>query len=269
MRERRTMLLLAVVLLIAASAHGQNNGGSSAQVEASGKLPVYDVVSIKPNKTGSGSSSSHTTVDRFSATNISLVQLLRRAYDIREDLISGVPGPIASARFDIEAKIVDRDPDALKRPNGRQTGQMLLPVLAERFQLKAHTETKILPVYELVVASTGPKLTTTAGGGKEGSGTNVNGNGKETTLKATDIPMASLADTLSGQVNRTVIDKTGLAGHYDLGLNWASDEINDAQANAGPSIFTALQEQLGLKLQPAKGPVVTLVVDHVEMPSEN
>ncbi len=265
--------MLAGVLLIAAGAHGQNNGGQSgasgsgAQVDASARLPVYDVVSIKPNKSGSGSTSSHTTLDRYSATNVSLFQLLRRAYDIREDLISGVTGPIASARFDIEAKVVDHDPDAVKKPNGRQTGRMLLPVLVERFQLKAHTETRILPVYELVVVQGSPKFKPVSSGGN--SGTSINGNGKETTLKATDIPMASLADTLSGQVNRTVIDRTGLAEHYDVALNWASDEINDAQANAGPSIFTALQEQLGLKLQPAKGLVVTLVVDHVEMPSEN
>jgi uncharacterized protein (TIGR03435 family) len=237
-------------------------------VDAGAKLPVYDVVSIKLNKSGSGSSSTHTTPGRFSATNVSVAQLLRRAYDVREDLISGLTGPMASARFDVEAKVVDRDPEALKKLSGRQYGQMLLPFLAERFGLKVHTETKTLPVYELVVGQGGPKFKASSSGSTEG-GTNVNGDSKGTVLKATNVSMASLAETLSGQVNRTVIDKTGLAGNFDVGLNWAPDEIDDARTDAGPSIFTALQEQLGLKMQSGKGPVETLVVDHVEMPSEN
>jgi uncharacterized protein (TIGR03435 family) len=81
--------------------------------------------------------------------------------------------------------------------------------------------------------------------------------------------MASFASSLENAVHRTVIDKTGLAGSYDFVLTWAPDDHPDTQDDSAPSIFTALPEQLGLKLQPAKGPVVTLVVDHVEMPSEN
>ena len=88
-------------------------------------------------------------------------------------------------------------------------------------------------------------------------------------LTAHDIPMASLASTLEGQVHRTVIDKTGLTGSYDFTLKWSPDDGSTAQTDAAPYIFTALQEQLGLKLQPAKGPVETLIVDHAEMPSEN
>ncbi len=279
MRDRMTyrvdgvkrLLVLAVVIAIwAAGAVGQANaqGGSAAPADSGTvKLPAYDVVSIKVNKSGSGSVNINSNDNRYSASNVSLKDLLENAYGIKKDLISGVTGPAASARFDVEAKIVDRDPDAVKKLTGRQYGQMLLPFLVERFQLKAHTETKTLPVFELVVIKDGPKFKQSEDD-THGSGTSIHGehNGKE--LTAHNLSMTSLASSLTNEVHRTVIDKTGLAGKYDLGLKWSTDD-GTAQADSAPEIFTALQEQLGLKLQPGKGPVETLVVDSVEMPSEN
>ena len=137
----------------------------------------------------------------------------------------------------------------------------------ERFQLKAHTEIKTLPVYELVVIKDGPKFKQSEDD-THGSGTSIHGdhNGKE--LTAHNLSITSLASSLTNEVHRTVIDKTGLAGKYDLGMKWSADD-GTAQADSLPSIFTALPEQLGLKLQAGKGPVETLVVDSVEMPSEN
>jgi uncharacterized protein (TIGR03435 family) len=131
--------------------------------------------------------------------------------------------------------------------------------------LKAHTETKILPVYELVVIKGGPKFKQSAGDSTGSRGTSIHNR----ELTAHDIPMRSFASTLEGQVHRTVIDKTGLEGSYDLTLKWSPDDATSTQTDSAPIIFTALQEQLGLKLQAAKGPVETLVVDHAEMPSEN
>jgi uncharacterized protein (TIGR03435 family) len=274
MRERMTyqldggrrLLVLAVAIAFgipgAAGQAPQGRSGSPSE-SVSAKLPTYDVVSIKLNKSGSGSTDIDTNDNRYSAKNVSLKDLLENAYGIKKDLISGVTGPIESARFDIEAKIVDRDPDALKKLTGKQYGQMLLPFLVERFKLKAHTETKILPVFELVVIKDGPKFKQSEDATR-GSGTSIHGdhNGKE--LTAHNISMTSLASSLTNEVHRTTIDKTDLAGNYDLGMKWSADE-----SDLGPSIFTALQEQLGLKLQSAKGPVETLVVDSVEMPSEN
>jgi len=263
--------VLAVAIAIGApSAVAQANaqGGSAASAEgATVKLPAYDVVSIKLNKSGSGSVNINSDDNRYAASNVSLKDLLENAYGIKKDLISGVTGPVASARFDIEAKIVDRDPDALKKLTGKQDGEMLLPFLVERFQLKAHTEIKTLPVYELVVIKDGPKFKQSEDD-THGSGTSIHGdhNGKE--LTAHNLSMTSLASSLTNEVHRTVIDKTGLAGKYDLGMKWSADD-GTAQADSLPSIFTALPEQLGLKLQSAKGPVETLVVDSVEMPSEN
>jgi uncharacterized protein (TIGR03435 family) len=267
--NRKLWLLAAAISIALPSALGQANaaqGASAAQAEnTTPKLPAYDVVSIKLNKSGSGSLDIETSSHTYSATNISLKKLLENAYDIKEDLISGVSGPVASARFDIEAKIVEPDPDALKKLSARQQGAMLLPFLVERFQLKTHTEIKTLPVYELIVIKGGPKFKQSAGDSTGNRGTSIHNR----ELTAHDIPMTSLARTLEGQLHRTVIDKTGLTGSYDLALRWAPDDGSDTQTDSAPSIVTGLQEQLGLKLQSTKGPVETLVVDHAEMPSEN
>ncbi len=239
--------------------------GSAATV-----VPAYDVMTIRPNKTSSGSVDIDTDDDRYSATNVSLKQLLENAYDIKQDLISGIPGPLDSVRFDIEAKISEPDHDALKKLTPEQERQQILPLLTERFQLKVHTETKTLPVYELVLITGGPKFKPSADQTKTGGGSmSVHGGRTLTSLTAHDIPMTSLAKTLAGAVHRTIIDKTGLKGNFDLSLQWSNDENPDSGAEQAPSIFTAIQEQLGLKLQPAKGPVDTLVVDHAAMPSEN
>jgi uncharacterized protein (TIGR03435 family) len=262
------LMLLAAMWVAVPAVPCQVASGNSVQADAAvPKLPAYDVVSIRLNKSGSGSTDVESNDNRYFAKNVSLKDLLENAYGIKKDLISGVTGPIASARFDVEAKIVDRDPDALKKLTGRQYGQMLLPFLVERFQLKAHTETKTLPVYELVVIKDGPKFKQSEDD-MHGSGTSVHGghDGKE--LTAHNLSMTSLASSLTNEVHRTVIDKTGLTGKYDLGMKWSADD-GTAAADSVPSIFTALPEQLGLKLQAGKGPVETLVVDSVEMPSEN
>jgi uncharacterized protein (TIGR03435 family) len=249
---------------------GWGQGNAPVPVDgAAVKLPVYDVVSIKLNKTGSDSVSIHTTNDRYSGTNVSVKGLLQDAYDIKEDLISGVPGPVDSARFDVEAKIVEPDPAVVKKLTGPQRRAMVLPFLVERFQLKAHTEVKVLPVYELVVVQGGPKFKPPADDKKHGQHMSISSNNGSREMNAEGVPMKDLASTLTNQVHRTVIDKTGLVGSYDLAMKWSSEDDVEAEAAAVPGIFTALPEQLGLKLQPAKGPVDTLVVDHVEMPSEN
>lgn len=237
---------------------------------AAAPVPTYDVMAIKPNNSASNNVDINTDNDRFSATNVTLKQLLGDAYDIRQDLISGLSGPIETARFDIEARIVDPDPAALKRMTPEQERTMLLPLLMERFQLKVHTETKTLLVYELVVLPGGPKFKPSVTQTDRGGGsTSINGGRTSVKLTAHDLPMGTLAKKLSGEVRRTVIDKTGLAGNFDLKMQWSTDNNPDSGAEVLPDIFTAIQEQLGLKLKPAKGPVETLVVDQVEMPSEN
>ena len=283
----RGFVFLSALLVVAAPGmFGQTNAGQNGTVSQAtspeAKVPAFDVVSIKPNKSGSGNVSTNTSSDSFSATNVSVKMLLEDAYGIKQDLIYGVPGWANSDRFDIKAKIVEPDFAALKKLTVKQRRTMLQTLLADRFQLKVHTETKTLPIYELVVVKDGPKFKTSAPeGSPEDKSPNGVGRGammvQNTELTGHSIPLAPLVDTLANQLHRTVIDKTGLTGEYDLLLKWtgddaadtADDESDASPDSSTPSIFTALQEQLGLKLQSSQGPVDTLVVDHVEMPSEN
>jgi uncharacterized protein (TIGR03435 family) len=148
---------------------------------------------------------------------------------------------------------------------------MVRMLLADRFKLVTHTETRELPIYALVAAKGGAKL-----GELKSSGSTVNhGHGHIEVLG--DNSLALLAEELSKEVGRPVVDRTGVAGRYDLTLKWTPDERvssvpigSDAAAlDSGPSLLTALREQVGLKLDAQKGPVAVLVIDHVERPSEN
>lgn len=267
MTKLRLVSLLLTPVVALPLVRAQTAGTQPAAITEA-RQPVYDVFTVKPNKSGSGSSGMHIVNDSLTATNVTLRQLLQQAFSIRQDLIFDVPSAIDSARFDIQAKVVEPDLDAIRKLSNKQMGAMLLPLLVECFHLETHPETRTLPVYELVVLPGGPKFKPTASDA-HGPDTSVNGRNDHTDLTARNLSMALFAGILSDQVQRTVIDKTGLAGNYDLSLQWSREDSRDANVDTAPSIFTALPEQLGLKLQPAKGPVETLVVDHVEMPSEN
>jgi uncharacterized protein (TIGR03435 family) len=157
---------------------------------------------------------------------------------------------------------------------------MLLPMLADRFHVKAHTEVKTLSVFNLVLTKDGPKFKKNPPPpvdpdnprkAEEGRG-NITINNND--LTATAVPLSSIAEMLAGQLSHTVIDKTGLVGDYDFKLRWTPEEQANNTADNGstdhpPDLFTALQEQLGLKLESTKGPVTTLVIDHVEQPTPN
>jgi len=154
--------------------------------------------------------------------------------------------------------------------------------LADRFKLTLHTETKDLPVFALVVAKGGPKIheaksgDTYASGVKNARGEAIGphmammrlGGGR---IEAQGLPMDSLVNGLAQQLGRKVLDKTGLKGNYDYTLEWTPDSghAEGTEDSSGPSIFTAIQEQLGLKLESRTAPVEILVIDHVEMPSPN
>jgi uncharacterized protein (TIGR03435 family) len=256
------------------------------------KLPTFDVVSVKLNKSGDGRMRTMFKPDGYSATNVSLKLLIQMAYGIRQDLISGGPDWVESEGYDFDAKVAGADLEEWKKLTPKQRGSMLQSVLQDRFKLKVHTETKQLPVFELVVAKGGPKLKeatpgdTYANGIKGPDGVSRGGMMRMGRGQVTGqaLPMTSVVNMLAQQLHRTVIDKTGLTGKYDLELNWTPEEgegmgppppaggpqhADPSSDSSGPSIFTAVQEQLGLKLQSAKGPVETLVIDNVEKPSEN
>jgi uncharacterized protein (TIGR03435 family) len=244
---------------------------------AAGAAPLaFDAVVIKPDKSGSGSTRISSRDASFQATNVSLKDLLINAYPVREArLIYGLPAWAESAHFDITAKVVDPDKTVYDNLTREQRKAMLALVLEDRFHLKVHVETKTLPVYEMVVVKDGPKFQESVPPATDpdkpkpgfGPGSVNTGRGEYT---ANTVPLSSLTFYLSYALDRTVIDKTGLAGKYSLHLKFTPDDApQPLPDDAPPPLFTALQEQLGLKLQPSKGPVETLVVDHVEPPTEN
>ena len=250
------------------------------------KVPDYDVVSVKPNKSDNHMIRMANTPDGLSMSNVTLKMLISNAYGIRADLISGAPGWVDSDHFDFDAKVAGADVDTYKKLNREQKRAMLTAALTERFKLKVHTETKIVPVYELTVAKGGPKLkesapvetkkddapasgasgTPSIGAAKRMSSFSIGGGH----FQFAGAPISALAAQLSSVERRSVIDKTGLTGSYDIDLKWTPDDAPaGGDADTGPSIFTALQEQLGLKLAPGKVPVLTVVVDRVQKPEAN
>jgi uncharacterized protein (TIGR03435 family) len=148
--------------------------------------------------------------------------------------------------------------------------QMVQALLVDRFQLKTHQETRQLPVYALVVANpkSGPKFKPS-----EANGTTIDTGRSRIHVQGSDHTVTLLARELAQSLDRIVLDKTGIDGRYDLTLRWTPDDAaatNSTPApDAPPDIFTAIQEQLGLKLEPTKGPVPILVIDSGAMPSEN
>jgi uncharacterized protein (TIGR03435 family) len=264
--------LTTAIFLFAVAAHAQiEHKGPAANIALAASLTPYDVVSVKqvPLNTSGGDIYSSTQIGThdFAVSNVPLKQVIELAYDVKGDQIIGFTGPVSSARFDIEAKIVAADGGVPPKLSGQQIAAMIIPLLADRFHLAAHIESKMLPVYELVVARGGTKFqlsqTEAPGGGGWGKG----GTFRSLNLKGGS--MADLAAMLPDQVHRNVIDKTGLVGRADITLKWSDDVAAQQGSSDVVSIFTAVEEQLGLKLMPSKGPVDTLVIDHIEMPSPN
>lgn len=252
-------------------------GTTEAPAASPRKLPGYDVVTIRPNKQGPGGTSVSTNNNVFSATNVSLAGLLDDAYDLRPGMLSGEPGWADSARFDVRAKILEISAEELDKLTEEDMRRMLRDLLASRFGLQVHRETRVLPVYELVQSKGGAKLQQVTPEGRKAEfhgigagGTSVHGGMHghlELTAHSIDLP--SFAHSLSAQVRRSVVDKTAMAGLYDFHLEWTRDDAPAADEATSPPLFTALEEQLGLKLVAAKAPLQTLVVDRAVLPSED
>ena len=238
--------------------------------------PVFDVAAIhlhEPQPHEHNSIWSSPFDGQFRAENISVTMLIHWAYEMPESRILGAPGWANTTDFNIDATAdpaVDQQLKGLTSDAGRkQKEKMVQALLADRFKLATHFETRELPIYELLVAKGGVKF-----GEIKTDGTTINHSRDHIEVQGSNSG-ALLAEELSKEVGRPVVDKTGIAGRYDLKLHWTPDDVseprllNGVAVDSGPSLFTALQEQLGLKLEPAKGPVQVLVIDHVEMPSAN
>ncbi len=239
----------------------------------------FDVATIKPNaEKDNRFMLRYPQHGTFTATGVTLKMLIMSAYQVNAYQVSGGPSWIATDRWDIQAKAEGSD-GLMPRD---QFDAMLRSLLEDRFQLKVRRDSKEMPVYELVVAKSGPKLTPHTGGDPKPEERMRIGSGS---LRFQNAGPPNLAFQLSLQLGRTVIDKTGLTGQYDFALEWAPEPGQGGPQSIGlppdpslkfppadpnrPSLFTALQEQLGLRLDSEKGPVDMIVIDSVSKPTEN
>jgi uncharacterized protein (TIGR03435 family) len=234
--------------------------------------PSYEVATIKPSRPDG-----HRVVQvqgvRLFTANTSLVDLMMFAYGVHSLQITGGPGWMKTEKFDVLMQ-----PNMPGRPSTVQMRSILRKLLADRFKMTFHHAQKELPVYSIVAAKGGPKLTPTAA---ESVAANTAAIGfSKDAMVVSNATMAEFASLMQRYValDRPIVDHTGISGKYDFKLSWTPDRsqfngnpiwpiTNDA--NSPPDLYTAIQEQLGLKLQPIKEPTDVLVIDSVERPSEN
>ena len=236
-----------------------------AAAAADAALPVYDVSVFRQSASENEDSHLWGRLNTLEVRNISLMQLLESAFDVPKDMIAGLPEWARHERLDIDAKTLDPDKAKLRELTPAQRNAMMQALFEDRLGLKWHYETRVLPSYDLVVAKGGPKLTPTVATGHNG-GISVN----DTRLKLTNSPVSDLAVVLSDKLGRPVVDKTGVTGRYDIGLVWSPDlAAPSGEPDAPPPLLTAVQEQLGLKLEGGKDPVQVFVIDRLTPPAAN
>ena len=258
---------LLIVFALTPSLHSQ-----TATTVATPALPFYDAGTVRLNTTGRAGSDVDANLTTFVASNVALRELLQMAFDVRRAQILGIPAWADKARFDINAKITDGDPATLRKLTREQQRLVLQRFMIEHFGLKWHLATRTLPAYALVVAKGGPKMMLSpASCGENDGSTHQSG----TDLTATCLRLRFLVDRFSNQLDRPVVDKTGLTARYDFHLRWSRDEAristpeNGSDADVPPTLLTALEDQLGLKLLSSKEPVSVLVIDELKQPVEN
>ncbi len=277
--SRKMLLGVAVVLAIGIPvgfglANGTSGRAQAQSEDATGTAPAYKSVSIQAAKPGNSMARVAMMFNRdgFTGRNLTLEGLLRVAYGVQNDQIVGIPDWAKSEKYDIDVRAAGEPVNDGNDPAGigiEKLKLMMQAVLADRFKLTLHTESKQLPIYALVVGEDGPKFQET----KSGSDLMSLGRGELADRGATLQP---LVEQLSMQLGRAVIDKTGLTGHYDFTLKWtpaqkepAMLEEDGAPSPSTASIIAAVQEQLGLKLEPQTAPMQVYAIDHVEQPAQN
>jgi uncharacterized protein (TIGR03435 family) len=238
--------------------------------------PGFDAVTIKPSQPGRPGKLFTLRGTHFVTINTNLNDLIALAYGLHAKQIVGAPDWAGTELFDI-----DGVPDVPGQPNMKQMGILVQKLLADRFQLKFHRETRELSVYAITLASGGPKITKTTAGPNDLPGFAFRGFGD---LIVRNLSMKDFATWMQSSVmDKPVVDQTGLTDKYDFSLKWTPDDSQFAQfrgavppqppagdnPNAPPSLYTAMQEQLGLKFSATKAMDDVIVIDHVEKPSAN
>lgn len=253
---------------------GVLSGTVLAQDPAGSADPVFVVATIKPSDPNLPGYGARITPGQLSASSYTLQLLIVYAYDLHRSQVVGGPAWMDSDKYNIVAK---RDGDG--QPSAAQWKIMLQKLLADRFGLTFHRETRTLSVYELTIAKSGPKLRPT----KEDSGDGVGdiSFSEPGKLQASHASVADFVHSMQRNVlDRPIVDQTGLSGRYDFGLSWVPDEFQFSAVRTpggpqmpsnteGADLVTALREQLGLQLKATRAPAEVIVIDHAERPSDN
>ena len=221
---------------------------------------TFEAVSIKRNRTAETASDTNTTPGRLSLANVTIQSVVLRAFGILNPQVVGAPDWVRNERYDILAVTGDGTvlTDDLRR-------EYLQNLLADRFRFSFHRETREIRVYSLLPSRTGHKLVTHAGAGEYSMRVQPADDGR-LRLRSTKGNMRRLTEILSGQLGELVVDRTGLSGDYDFTLEWAPSAMTNT---AGASLFTAVVEQLGLRLESARQPMDVIVIDRIERPTED
>jgi uncharacterized protein (TIGR03435 family) len=260
-RLKNVFKVLAIALISLPLSHAQTQAHK----------PTFQAASVKVNAhTGFAPTTLQMEGNRFSATGMPLRPLIMQVYNLRDFQIIGGPSWTNTDQWDFAAVAddgVSLHMVDLEMPDRHTSGSLMVQSLIEnRFQFKFHREVKELPVYELTVSKNGPKFKLSA---VQGPGTRRVERGE---IQIEAQPFATFAYLLARQLDHALINKADLKGLYDIKLQWSTGLRaggDSALSSDRPSVFTALQEQLGLKLESSKGPVEVLVIDSVSRPTEN
>jgi uncharacterized protein (TIGR03435 family) len=285
MRFSNALYLLGMLLVLSLKLTSQqytdrSQPNSQLHTESRSEgITEFSVASIKPSNPADPRWKMSYNPTGFVCVGVTLKMLIQEAYDISEaSRIINVPKGLDSQKFDIVAKVDEADIDEFHNMALDRRRVLLQNLLQQRFHLKAHLESRISPVYKQVINRPGEiHLKATSIDDKSPTRISRSRSGQ---LTAQGESMGQLAAFLSNRLDRPVIDRTGLTGRYDISLDWRPEEkelafippsgVMHQQAESEyPSIFLAIKEQLGLRLQPAQYPVTILVTDHVEAPTIN
>ena len=222
----------------------------------------FEVSVVRPNTSGSESSRIGLSPDgSVQATNVTLLRMITGAYDVTEQQVVDVPAWLTQERWDLQAKA-----DGLpSNPRPDQILPLVRKLLEDRFQLRVRREMRAMPVFRLLVDGRSHKMTPSTEAGVDSTSTRSGSTG--ITMESKRVPMERLANSLSRYAGRTVVDRTQLSGPFDFRLEWVPDTA--AATRDGVALFTALREQLGLRLEAAREQVEVLSIEHVERPDEN
>ena len=261
LRSNRPALLIASVLLAVSPAFAQTPKPIAPMVKDA--HPSFAVATIKPHDPNSNRQGFDATGDRYSIHGQTIVSLMMFAYAIDKHQVVDAPDWARADRWDIEGTT-----DTPGEPSLHQQQEMLQKLLADRFGLKFHHDKRELPAYFIQIAKGGPKLKPPANPNAEAD-QNARNHGTEVTVTITTATMADFILGMQFFFDRPLVDQTGIPGRHDFTLRYTYDERHATDPNAPPGLFTAIQEQLGLKLDAVKAPIDVFAIDHVEQPSSN